>query len=327
MPGALGRGGPRHPLLAQAVALSQAGRNGEAVLLVNRLAADGEPEALFMLAEMKWRGGIVPQDLAGARELYRRAGEVGHARGAASHTNLLASGVAGPRDWPRAIARLRHEAAADPGRKAALRIIESMALTAEGDPAAAPAPEVLSETPDVRLYPRLFSPAECDYLRRLAEPSYAPSFVHDASGRQVRDPIRTSDGSTIFWLQEDPAVHAINRRLAATTGTGPENGEAMQILRYRPGQQYHPHLDFVRTSENVRLFTALIYLNDDYRGGETRFVKTGLQVKGRRGDALVFRNAAADRRPDPLTEHAGLPVTSGAKYLASRWIRERRWAP
>jgi hypothetical protein len=30
---------------------------------------------------------------------------------------------------------------------------------------------------------------------------------------------------------------------------------------------------------------------------------------------------------DPLAEHAGMPVTSGRKYLATRWIRARRHIP
>jgi len=28
-------------------------------------------------------------------------------------------------------------------------------------------------------------------------------------------------------------------------------------------------------------------------------------------------------KPDPLSEHAGLPVTSGEKWLLSQWIRDR----
>jgi prolyl 4-hydroxylase len=66
---------------------------------------------------------------------------------------------------------------------------------------------------------------------------------------------------------------------------------------------------------------VLVYLSDDYEGGETSFPHTGLSFRGRAGDALLFRNAGADGRPDPLSLHAGLPVTRGTKYLASRWIR------
>ncbi len=318
---------PRHPLLSQAFALSETGRNAEAIVIVNQLAAQNEPEALFTLAEMKWRGGMVQQDLPAARELYRRAGEAGHGQAAALYTNLLASGIAGPRDWHQALERLRREAARDVRRRQTLAALESMKLNPEGDPVSVAEPKLLSTSPDARLFERLFTAAECDYIRQAAEGTYQPSFVNDASGRMVRDTIRTSDGSTIHWLIEDPAVHAINRRIAAATGTDADQGEALQVLRYRPGQQYRSHFDFVRASENQRVLTGLVYLNHDYKGGETAFVKTALSVKGRKGDLLVFRNALTDRSPDPMSEHAGLPVTSGTKYLATRWIRECRWIP
>ena len=57
---------PRHPQLVHAFALSKAGRNGEAALIINHLAAAHDPGALATLAEMKWRGGMVPQDLPAA---------------------------------------------------------------------------------------------------------------------------------------------------------------------------------------------------------------------------------------------------------------------
>lgn len=316
-----------HPDLLKAFSLSNAGRNAEAVVIINQLAGRNEPFALATLAEMKWRGGMVPQDLAQARELYRRASEQGHKVAGTIWTNLLANGVAGQRDWAEAVRRLRQEAKRDPQRRRMLALIDKMALTDDGDPASVPEGEPLSTSPEVLMFRSLFSASECDYLRDAGEPGYAPSMVYDSQRRLVRDTIRTSDGSTLHWLVEDPAVHALNRRLAAASGTSFEQGEALQILRYQPGQQYRPHFDFTRTSDNVRVLTALVYLNQDYEGGETRFVKTGLEVKGRKGDAIVFRNALPDRGPDPLSEHAGLPVTKGTKYLASRWIRERRWIP
>jgi prolyl 4-hydroxylase len=318
---------PRHPLLVQAFSLSKAGRNPEAVLLINQLAAQNEPEALFVLAEMKWRGGMVPQDPAQARELYRRAASLGHAQAAITFTNLLGNGVAGERDWPQALARLRAEAKQHPVRRLQLELIGKMELDEAGSPRSLPDAQVLSTEPSVALFPGLFSAGECDYLRQLAEPGYQPSVIYDAQRRIQRDPMRTSDGSTIHWQIEDPLVHALNRRLAAASGTDAVQGEAMQILRYRAGQQYRNHYDFVQSSDNQRFQTVLVYLNHDYQGGETCFVKTGLKVKGKKGDALVFRSALPDRRLDPLSEHAGLPVSSGTKLLASRWIREKRWAP
>jgi prolyl 4-hydroxylase len=203
-----------------------------------------------------------------------------------------------------------------------------MKLTAEGDPTALPEPRRLSDAPDALLFPRLLSAAECDYLVEAANPGFQPSLVLDtASGRQFPDPVRTSEGSSFHCLNEDPAVHALNRRLAAIAGTSPEQGEPLQILRYRPGQQYRTHMDWLPGDPNPRVLTVLVWLNEGYGGGETEFVKSGLRAKGRKGDALLFRNGLPDGRPDPLSEHAGLPVTSGTKLLASRWIRARRHLP
>ena len=71
-----------------------------------------------------------------------------------------------------------------------------------------------------------------------------------------------------------------------------------------------------------RTETFLIYLNDDYSGGETHFPELGLSHVGARGDALVFSNVDAAGKPDDATRHAGLPPTSGEKWLFSQWIRE-----
>ena len=67
----------------------------------------------------------------------------------------------------------------------------------------------------------------------------------------------------------------------------------------------------------------LIWLNDDYEGGETDFADVGVRVKGGVGDLLLFHNVTGDGLPDQRMIHAGLPVTSGVKWMASRWIRGR----
>jgi prolyl 4-hydroxylase len=318
---------PHHPDLTRAIQLSAAGRNPEAVAIIRRLAAANDAEALAMLAELTWRGGMVPQDPVAARHLFRRAGERGHASAGIFYTNLLASGISGPRDWAGALARMADETKISARRQQVAALIAAMPLTADGDPVALPLGEPLSTAPHVTLFRALFTPAECDYLITVATPMMQPSTVNTSTGQPVKDPIRTSDGATIDWMIEDPAVHALNRRLAAISGTDAAQGEALQILRYRPGQQYKPHYDFVRASENQRHLTALVWLNTGYTGGETAFAKTGLAIKGERGDCLLFRNALPDRSVDPLSEHAGRPVTAGEKLLASRWIREQRWAP
>jgi prolyl 4-hydroxylase len=314
-------------MLQQAIALSNAGRNAEAVRLIRQVASAGDAEALGALAEMTWRGGLVEQDPRRARILYEQAAARGHAKAALIVTNLLASGVAGERHWAQALSRLRAEAEILPERRRALQLIEAMELDDGGDPKAVPDGTPISADPEVWHFPGLLTSAECGYLRAASGDQFEPSMVYDSARRLVRDEIRTSDGATIHWLIEDPAVVALNRRIAAVSNSQYEAGEALALLRYSPGQEYRPHFDFVRGAANRRLLTALIYLNDDYEGGETRFVQTGLTVKGATGDVILFRNDGRDSGPNPLSEHAGMPVTNGVKYLATRWIRESRWIP
>ena len=269
-----------------------------------------------------------PLDLAAARELFLRAAIAGSLKAAVVHSTFVASGVGAPPDWSAGVGLLRGLSRHNRRSAAELAVIEAMALTPEGDPVEVPEGERLSDAPHVTLFRGFFSQAECAYLIDAATPMLEPSVVVDAAtGRQVEHPVRTSDGTGFTWPLENPAVHALNRRIAAASGTAPEQGEPLQVLRYRPGQQYRTHYDAVPGFENQRVLTMIVWLNDGYEGGETSFPAANLSLKGQAGDALLFRNVGADGRRDPAAAHAGLPVTAGEKLLASRWIRERRFDP
>ncbi|WP_308515595.1 2OG-Fe(II) oxygenase [Sphingomonas flavescens] len=293
---------------------------------VRALAFTGDPQALFVLAHLHWSETLVDQDPVRARALFEAAAARGHVQANLVVTNLLASGVAGRRDWAAAIGRLRVEAGKIPARTASLQLLQAMKLDSSGEPTQMPASRNVADRPDARLFEKLLTPQECQYLVAAAG-QFEPSMVYDAVGQLVQDTIRTSDGASFSWDSEDPAIHALNRRVAAASGTRYDQGEALQVLRYSPGQEYRPHFDWVDGAPNQRIWTALIYLNDDYEGGATAFVRTGVEVRGRTGDVLLFSNVGADGNADQLAEHAGMPVTSGTKYLATRWIRERRWIP
>lgn len=313
---------PSPSLPERAEALLAAGRADDAFRLLSNPRAESDSDALFELANWRLAGDVIRRDLAAAREFYRRAAEAGHREAAEIHTAFVANGTGGPGDWQEALRLLRHYDF--PGAAAQLALIEKMPLSPSGDPLQRPAGNRLSERPDISTFPGLFSPAECDFLIAEAAPLLQPSVVIDPrTGQQLRNPVRTSDSMSFGVYLEGPAVHALNRRIAAATDTDAAQGESLQVLRYRPGQEYKPHLDAVAGEANQRILTLLVYLNDGYAGGETAFLRTGLSFKGKKGDALLFRNALADGRADDLTQHAGLPVSAGEKLIASRWIRAR----
>lgn len=310
-------------LLGRIEALLSANRVGEAYRLLASPEVASDPQALFTLAGWRLSGQLIRRDLAAARDLYRRAAEAGDCEAARIHRAFVASGVGGPRDWPLALRLLAEAATGEADARAELDLIRAMRLTAAGDPADLPEPQPLSDQPYVAVIRGLLSAAECDFLAAAAEPWLAPSLVVDPrTGRQLPNPIRTSDGMAFAFVDENPAIHAINRRIAAATGTDTAAGEPLQVLRYRPGQEYRPHLDALPQGPNQRILTAIAYLNCDYEGGETLFTHSGLRFRGARGDVLIFRNVTAGGRPDPATQHAGLPVRAGVKLIATRWIRE-----
>jgi prolyl 4-hydroxylase len=71
-------------------------------------------------------------------------------------------------------------------------------------------------------------------------------------------------------------------------------------------QEFKPHqdIDFVKSETEKSFFSLLIYLNDNFVGGETIFENA--IVKPVAGSALVFPH---------ILLHSGAKVTQGIKYV------------
>lgn len=191
------------------------------------------------------------------------------------------------------------------------------------------------DSPHVAVIDNFLSKEECNHLRVIALPTLNRSSVIDRdSGQSVVDAVRTSDGA-YFQAHQDNIVAAIEQRIADMTGTPVANGEPMQVLRYRPEDQYRGHHDFfdpadpgsaVHLVKGQRIATVLLYLNDVTAGGATYFPELGLSVRPVRGRALYFEYPASPCcGPDKRLIHAGTPVTAGEKWVATRWIRDRAY--
>jgi prolyl 4-hydroxylase len=312
----------------RAQALFGSGQYRQGMDLLSQAARSGDAGALEMLASMALSGQIVNRDLRLSRDLFGKAAQAGSVTAATTYRAFLANGTGGPADWGAAMELLGQAAAADREAAREKQVIGAMQLGDNGEIQGPFPSEQLSSSPDVRLFPKLFSYDECDFLIERSAPSLQPSLVVDPhTGHQVPNPVRTSDAVGYPLVAESPAIHALCRRLAEASETHVKQGEPLQVLRYRPGQEYRPHFDAIGDEDNQRVLTFLVYLNEDYEGGETEFIATGLRVRGKKGDGLLFRNADASGAPDRNSQHAGLPVTAGEKYLASRWIRKKRFTP
>lgn len=82
--------------------------------------------------------------------------------------------------------------------------------------------------------------------------------------------------------------------------------EQFRFYKYEPNQRFKRHIDgrFKRNEQEESRITFMIYLNDDFEGGETTF--DTLQIHPKTGDALCFIHEQ---------KHEGSPITSGVKYV------------
>lgn len=82
--------------------------------------------------------------------------------------------------------------------------------------------------------------------------------------------------------------------------------ELFRFYRYEPGQRFKKHKDgsYVRNEMEASQFTLMLYLNDDFEGGETSFEDH--IIRPEKGQALIFEHGL---------KHAGEPIVSGVKYV------------
>jgi prolyl 4-hydroxylase len=201
---------------------------------------------------------------------------------------------------------------------------------------------------EIRILQRLHSPvvvtlegvlseAECAQLIALARPRLRRSTVVDSpTGANIIVDRRSSEG-VFFHLRENPFIAQLDERLAAIMNGPTENGEGLQVLRYRPGGQYPPHFDFLDPAAPLsaqsiarsgqRISTLIVYLNDVIEGGETVFPEVGLSVVPRRGNGLYFEYTNSRMQVDPRSAHGGAPVTRGEKWIVTKWMRTRKFVP
>lgn len=184
--------------------------------------------------------------------------------------------------------------------------------------------------PRVVVFGDLLSQEECDALREMATARLSRSTtVQNATGGTEVHAARTSDGM-FFQRGENDLCQRIEQRIAVLLNWPVENGEGLQVLRYRPGAEYLPHYDYfdpvhagtakILQRGGQRVGTLVMYLNTPERGGATTFPDVGLDVTAQKGNAVFFSYERP--HPDTRTLHGGAPVLEGEKWVATKWMRQ-----
>lgn len=319
------------------------GRDDEAGRLLREAAQGGHAGAMAMLGYQMLSGRGAPLDRVAGVRMTVAAADMGDPAAGTFAAALVAAGVFGEPEWPRALEYLRLGAEGGvPLARAQLRLLAGRpgddwpglcrAIDIESW-RVAPEAQVLSADPSVTAFAGVASPSVCDWIIARARERLVPARVYGVAGDKAFHAGRSNSALELGLADLDLVVLALRERLAVAAGLPVMNLNAPQVLHYAVGQSFEPHVDFFdpaipAEAVNIaqvgqRAATALVYLNDEgLEGGETDFPLLRLRHRGGRGDALVFVNLDAGGQPDRRTVHAGLAPTRGEKWLLSQWIRD-----
>jgi hypothetical protein len=163
--------------------------------------------------------------------------------------------------------------------------------------------------PGVFTLEAILSAEECDALiRRAEDQGFEFATITTAHGFKLDTETRNNDRvifddvalASDLWSRVRDAIPPVMRGRRAIG-----LNERFRLYRYAPSQRFSWHSDgaFLRGNGEMSLLTFMIYLNEGYRGGATRFEDA--EVVGRTGMALVFRHGLL---------HEGATVVAGQKY-------------
>jgi len=170
---------------------------------------------------------------------------------------------------------------------------------------------------------------ECDQLIGAAEPLLQRSKTHAIAGSEA------TKGRTSLTChlskKTAPCPRMLQKLQQLTNGKPFGHMELPQVARYTDAQRYvehydgvDPHTDAGRAfcaSGGQRIGTILMYLNDVAVGGSTFFRRINVEVRPRKGCAVIFFPGFMNGELDSDVLHAGLPP-EGVKWVSQVWIRQ-----
>lgn len=151
---------------------------------------------------------------------------------------------------------------------------------------------------------------ECeDFISKSELIGYEPATINTEKGQIVVEAVRNNNRviyndailANKIWEQLKPFAPL---KIGNSNAIG--LNELFRFYKYQIGQEFKRHRDqsFIRNAIEASYFTFMIYLNDNYEGGETTF--THLTIQPKQGMALLFFHDI---------EHEGSSVKQGVKYV------------
>jgi prolyl 4-hydroxylase len=294
---------------------------------LKRQASEGHAAAQYALGKRLLVGNAAPFSPREGVALLGDAAKQGHGEALC----LMAALAARSGKWD--LARQNLEQAAENGEPFARAQLPVLAGFLPEDGVSEAATDWRHASPRVGVLGAFIPPEICAWIIGRAASRLQRTRVNDPRDGESRTlDNRSNSGAGFSIVDTDVILEILHVRIAAAVGVPANRQEPSNVLHYAAGEEYRAHFDFINPAPQFerelatlgqRTTTFLIYLNDDFEGGETDFPRLNWRFKGAAGDALVFWNVDDEGKPDPRTLHAGVAPTAGEKWLFSKWIRDR----
>lgn len=170
----------------------------------------------------------------------------------------------------------------------------------------------------------ILTPEECsEWIKLIKDAGPEPAPINTPKGTKIAEQIR-NNRRAIFdnseWaddlfqrIKDDVPQEIHGMKLCGAN-------ERLRCYEYFPGHYFAPHSDgaFFRDENEQSFYTYIVYLNDDFTGGETCFwVEPKITVKPKTGAGIFFQH--------PII-HESVEVKSGAKYVVRTDLMYRKGA-
>jgi len=140
-------------------------------------------------------------------------------------------------------------------------------------------------------------------------------------------------------ITHNPSLLKITNVLETLTNEPRSNFEPFELVRFNT-EQYHKYhtanlhpeapdyKEYLETTseKGVRKYTGIVFLNNDYVGGEIHLPEIGTVIKKPPGTVSVFQNVKLNSRETNTDAiFADTPVLTGTKWVLNVYIRDKKY--
>jgi len=149
----------------------------------------------------------------------------------------------------------------------------------------------------------------------------------------LRTPLHSKGTNSVgVEIESDTfALRSLEKKLSEWVMIPQSHGEKFIVRRYKPGDYYEEHYDFLEEDElgdgGQRASTVVIFLDIPKLGGSVEFPRANYVFEPQLGDTLLYHNRLPNAQKDYVAVIQENIVIEGEKWTLTKHYREKPIKP